>query len=288
MREIEDIKGARAKYKKKQAIFFADDNIIANKSFARELFAALKQYRVNWMCQAPISIAREDELLELMRDSGCGAIFIGIESISEENLSSMHKSINQQYDYVEAIEKIQSYGILVHASFIVGYDFDTQATLDELIHFIEESNLLMPLINILTPFPGTRLFKRLEEENRILHKDWSKYDTKHVVFKPSKMSPDELLTGYRKIVKAVYSYESILRKLRHYWRIDFWKYSNKVDPVKFRYRLLFAVRLCTLLISLNLDRSKFILRILPQLFTRGVRISTILTLMAHNDFAYSQ
>jgi radical SAM superfamily enzyme YgiQ (UPF0313 family) len=200
----------------------------------------------------------------------------------------MHKSINQQYDYVEAIEKIQSYGILVHASFIVGYDFDTQATLDELIHFIEESNLLMPLINILTPFPGTRLFKRLEEENRILHKDWSKYDTKHVVFKPSKMSPDELLTGYRKIVKAVYSYESILRKLRHYWRIDFWKYSNKVDPVKFRYRLLFAVRLCTLLISLNLDRSKFILRILPQLFTRGVRISTILTLMAHNDFAYSQ
>src|SRR5208337_5694156 len=99
-----------------------------------------------------------------MRESGCGAILIGFESISKENLAKMHKGINQRYNYVDAIKRIQSYGMLVHGSFIVGYDFDSQAAFDELIDFIQESELLMPLINILTPFPGTELFTRFEEE----------------------------------------------------------------------------------------------------------------------------
>jgi radical SAM superfamily enzyme YgiQ (UPF0313 family) len=287
IQEVQDISTSHAKYKKKHAIFFADDNIIANKSFARELFLALKPYNINWMCQAPISISREDELLKLMRESGCGALFIGFESTSKQNLVSMHKQINERYDYVEAIKKIQSYGMLVHSSFIVGYDFDSQASFDELIDFIQDSNLLMPLINILTPLPGTKLFKRLEEEGRILHKDWSQYDTKHVVFSPSRMSPEELLAGYRRILRAVYSFDSIFRKLSDYWEIDFWKGSNELDPVKFTYRLLFAIRLCTLLISRNTDRSKFIMKILPNVFSRRVRISTILALMSYNDFAYT-
>ena len=260
---------------------------MANKTFARELFVALQPYNINWMCQASINISREDDLLELMRNSGCGAIFVGLESISEENLAMMHKGINQRYEYMEAIQKIQSYGILVHSSFIVGYDFDTQSTFDELINFIQESNLLMPLINILTPLPGTRLYKRFEEEGRILDRDWSKYDTQHVVFKPARMSPDDLLQGYRKVVKSVYSFDSILTKLRYYWDADFWKRSNQADPVKFVYRLLFAVRLATLLITSNKDSAKFIMKILPHVFDKRVRVSTILALMNNNDFASS-
>ena len=145
----------------------------------------------------------------------------------------------------------------------------------------------MPLINILTPLPGTRLFKRLEEEKRILHKDWRKYDTKHVVFSPSRMSPEELLEGYRKVVGEVYSFESILKKQNHYWDVDFWKRSNELDPVKLKYRLIFAIRLCSLMFSGNLNRSKFIARILPKAFDKRVRISTILALLAYNDFAES-
>jgi radical SAM superfamily enzyme YgiQ (UPF0313 family) len=285
--DVQNINRSSTTYKKKHAVIFADDNIIANKKFAKELFLALKPYNLNWSCQASINISQEDELLELMRDSGCGAIFIGFESISDENLSAMHKRINQRYNYSDAIKKIQSYGILVQSSFIVGYDFDSPTTFAELIEFIQESNLLMPLINILTPFPGTRLFNRLEKEGRIRHKDWSHYDSKHVVFRPSKMSPEELLAGYKSIVKAVYSFDSILKKLDHYWKIDFWKRSNKLDPVKFTYRCLFAIRLATLLLSGSRDRSRFIMRILPKVFDKRVRISTILTLMAYNDFAYS-
>jgi radical SAM superfamily enzyme YgiQ (UPF0313 family) len=285
--DVQSINRSSTTYKKNHAVLFADDNIISNKKYAKELFLALKPYNLNWSCQASINISQEDELLELMRDSGCGAVFIGFESISDENLSAMHKRVNQRYDYSEAINKIQSYGILVQSSFIVGYDFDSPATLAELSAFIQESNLLMPLINILTPFPGTRLFNRLEEEGRIRHKDWSQYDTKHVVFSPLRMSPEELLAGYRSVVKAAYSFDSILSKLEHYWKIDFWKRSNQLDPVKFTYRCLFAIRLATLLLSGSRDRSRFVIKILPKVFDKRVRISTILTLMAYNDFAYS-
>lgn len=287
IREIKGIKSCGATYKKKSAIFFADDNIIANKAFAKELFLALMPLNINWMCQVSINISRHPELLELMRDSGCGAVFIGFESLSGDNLAMMRKGINQRYEYIEAIRKIQSYGILVHSSFIVGYDFDTQATFDELINFIRESNLLMPLINILTPLPGTKLFERLEKEGRILHKDWSKYDTQHAVFSPAKMSPEDLVLGYKRVMRSVYSFDSIFKKLSYYWKRDFWKRSNEFDPVKSTYRFLFAARLATLLVSGDMERSKFIMRILPHVFDKQVRISTILALMNYNNFAYA-
>jgi radical SAM superfamily enzyme YgiQ (UPF0313 family) len=287
IREIQSLNRPHDTYKKKQVIFFADDNIIASRAFAKELCLAIRPLNINWMCQASINISHEPELLELMRDSGCGAVFIGFETISGENLALMHKGINRRYSYLEAIDKIQSYGILVHSSFILGYDFDSPATFDDLIDFIRESNLLMPLINILTPFPGTKLFRRLEEEGRILHKDWSKYDTQHVVFSPAGMSAEDLMQGYRQVMRSVYSFDSILQKLKFYWAKDFWRRSNEFDPVKLTYRVLFAARLATLLISSNKDRSKFIARILPHVFDKEVRISTILALMSYNDFAYA-
>jgi radical SAM superfamily enzyme YgiQ (UPF0313 family) len=284
--EIKDIYSSGSRYKKK-ALLFADDNIISNKKYARELFLALKPLNLNWSCQASINIAGDDELLRLMKDSGCGAIFIGLESISEKNLSSMDKNVNKKHDYVDAIKKIQSFEMLVQGSFILGYDFDTQSSFDELIDFIDETHMLMPLINILTPFPGTRLFKRLDEEGRIIHKDWNKYDAKHVVFSPSLLTPEELFEGHRRVIRHIYSFDSIYNKLKYYWGINYWKRSNEVDPIKFKYRLLFAARLCSLLISANLSRSKFILKILPKVFIKRVRISTILTLMAYNDYAYN-
>ena len=284
--EIEDIQKSSGKYKKK-SIFFADDNIIANKKFAEKLFMALKPYQINWSCQASINIAKEDELLRLMKQSGCGAILIGLESISQQNLSAMGKKVNLKTDYLAAIKKIQSYEILVHGSFIMGYDFDTPTAFDELIEFFETSNLLMPLINILTPFPGTKLFRRLEKEGRILHKDWQKYDSKTVVFRPATMAPEELTAEYRRVIRSVYSFDTIYRKLKYFWQLDFWKQSNRVDSIKFRYRLLFALRLCTLLFSMKLERSKFILKLLPKVFDKRIRISTILTLMAYNDYAYT-
>ncbi|MCX5645592.1 MAG: radical SAM protein [Phycisphaerae bacterium] len=288
VREIQEIQSLGAKYKKKKSIFFADDNIIANKEFATELFRALKPLNLNWMCQASMNVSQEEELLTLMRESGCGAIFIGFESLSAGNLDQMHKVVNRRYDYAEVIRRIQAHGMLIQASFILGYDGDCASVFDELIDFIKESHLLAPVINILTPFPRTELFGRLESQGRILHQDWSRYDTKHVVFVPAHMAPDELLEGYRKVNQEVYSFSSILERLNYYWDTDFWKEHNMVDPVRFKYRLLFAIRLCTLLASRNVERSRFIARILPKVFDRRVRVSSLLALMAYNDSAYSQ
>ena len=287
IKDIKAIKQRAPRYKEKHSIFFADDNIIADKTFAQELFHALKPHHVNWMCQASINISKDEELLKLMRDSGCGAVLIGFESISEENLAQMRKAINRKFDYAEAIRKIQSHGILVHGSFVVGYDFDSQATFDELIDFIKENHLLVSLVNVLTPFPGTKLFKRLKHEDRILHTDWSQYDTKHVVFSPASMTAERLSAEYGRIMRDLYSFKAILNNLKFYWDRDFWNRSNAEDPVKFKYRVLFAIRLCTLLASRNIERSQFILRILPYVFNKRVRVSSILTLMAYNDFAYS-
>lgn len=272
---------------KKKSIFFADDNIISDRKFAREFFQSLKGLNLNWSCQASINIAQDTEMLRLMKEAGCGAILVGFESVSQKNLAAMDKKINQRLDYAEAIKKIQSHGILVHGSFILGYDFDTAESFDELVAFIDESRLLMPLINILTPFPGTKLFQRFDEAGRITDKDWSRYDAKTVVFKPALMTAEELHKGYLSVIRRVYSFDSIYSKLSHYWSIDFWKRSNEVDPIKFKYRLLFSLRLLTLLFSANTARSKFILKILPRVFNPRVRVSTILTLMAYNDYAYS-
>jgi radical SAM superfamily enzyme YgiQ (UPF0313 family) len=286
---VEEVKAIRApvhSYKKK-SIFFADDNIIASRRYARELFRALVPYNLNWSCQGSINVSRDEVLLRLMKEAGCGAILVGFESISEKNLSAMGKKVNLKHDYMEAIRTIQSHGIMVHGSFVLGYDFDTTDSFNELVDFIEEAGLLMPLINIITPFPGTRLFDRFAREGRILHRDWSQYDGTKVVFRPALMSEEDLLEGFRHVMRQVYSFEAIYRKLDRMWEVDFWRKSNETDPIGMNYRLLFAARLFSLLASGNLQRSRFIMKILPRVLEKRVRISTIISLMAYNDFAWS-
>ncbi len=280
---IDDIKsmGTLSLGFKKKAIFFADDNILATKSYAKKLFKALAPLKLNWSCQTSINVSREDELLRSMKSAGCGAMLIGLESVSKKNLESMDKGINLKYDYIEAIKTIQSRGIMVNGSFIVGYDFDTEESFDELIKFVEDTHMLMPLVNILTPFPGTKLFARFKKEDRLLHENWSLYDTKNVVFKPVLMSPEELFNGYKRVLKSVYSFDSIFKRLSYYWKKDFWKQS---DPISFKYRLLFALRLASFLFTTDFERSRFILKILPKSFDKRVRLSTVITLMAYNDF----
>ncbi|MBI3756242.1 MAG: radical SAM protein [Deltaproteobacteria bacterium] len=272
---------------RKKAIFFADDNIVADRKYAKEFFKELAQLKIGWSCQASINVSKDDEILDLMAKSGCGGILIGFESIAEDNLRQMNKKINLTQDFSSAIQKIHSHGILVQGSFIVGHDNDTQETFQRLADFINKNNVVFALISILTPFPGTGLFHRMEKEGRLLHKDWEKYDSKTVVFKPKNMTPLELKKGFMHVYREVYSFKSIYRKLKDLWERDFWKDQNRRSPVKFKYRILFALRLLTYLPTFDIERIKFIFKVLPWVLDKRVRLTTIITLMAYNDYAYN-
>ncbi|MCB4791023.1 MAG: B12-binding domain-containing radical SAM protein [Elusimicrobia bacterium] len=215
LREIELISK-----KGKKLIFFADDNLIGHKEFGKELVEGITPYNIAYSAQSSIDIAHDENMLKLMAKSGCKKVIIGFESLCEANLKQLNKAKAYKSDkYINDIEKIQSYGIEVKGSFIVGCDFDDESVFEKTANFIESSGIASVVINILTPYPGTRLFSRFEQENRLIHKDWSKYDNSHVCFYPKLMSPEALQNGYNWLIRKIFSYDSIFKRMNDLWML---------------------------------------------------------------------
>ena len=196
-------------------VFFVDDNIAANPRRAKELFKALAPLKITWMSQCCASIAYDEELLELAQKSGCVSLFIGLESISNRNLQSVNKSFNKIDDYQFAIDKIHKYGICVLGSMIFGLDHDDESVFERTVRFVEYAKIDFPVYWILTPYPNTPLYNKLEEEGRIIDRDWSKYDCTRVVFQPKLMSPETLREGFKFAYKQSYSMPAIAKRLMH-------------------------------------------------------------------------
>lgn len=194
-------------------IFFVDDNIVGTPSYAKELFRALIPLKVKWFSQASLSIVKDRELMDLAQKSGCKGLFIGFESLSQKSLQAMGKPINRVNKYAEAIRMIHDHGIGIQGSFIFGTDNDDASVFSKVLRFIEKTHLEAAIFSVLTPFPGTRIQKALQRENRIIHTDWEKYDMNHVVFKPKKMTPEELQDGFDWVYRKLYGYRSILTRL---------------------------------------------------------------------------
>jgi len=197
-----------------KVIILWDDNIAGDVEYAKRLFQALTPHRKWWTSQASIHAAQDDEFLELAARSGCKQLFVGLESISQGSVNEVHKGFNIVADYARAIERIHSHGIAVQAGIVFGFDNDTQAIFGETLDFLEAEGVQNATFNILTPFPGTRLYQRLEAEGRILTRDWSKYNGRaDVVFRPRQMSPEDLLAGYKYANRRFYSWRSVCRRL---------------------------------------------------------------------------
>jgi len=193
--------------------FFVDDNIVGKPSYAKELFKALIPLKLKWFSQASLSIVKDSELLDLAQKSGCKGLFIGFESLSQESLQAMGKSVNRVSEYQAAIRAIHDHGIGIQGSFIFGTDQDDASIFGDVLRFIEKTGLEAALFSILTPFPGTRIHATLARENRILHTEWEKYDMNHVVFTPKKMTPQILQEGFNGAYKRLYGYSSIIKRL---------------------------------------------------------------------------
>jgi radical SAM superfamily enzyme YgiQ (UPF0313 family) len=197
-------------------IIFWDDNITADKEYAKELFRAITPYRKWWSSQATIHAAQDEELLETAARSGCKQLFLGLESVSQPSMTEVRKGFNRVDDYARIIERVHAHGIAVQAGIVFGFDNDTPAIFKDSLDFLEETGVQNATFNILTPYPGTPLFQRLDAQGRILTRDWRKYNGRaDVVFQPNQMSVDDLLAGFRDANQRFYSLGSVAKRL---WR----------------------------------------------------------------------
>jgi radical SAM superfamily enzyme YgiQ (UPF0313 family) len=195
-------------------VLFIDDNIFGQPKRAKELFEALIPFKRRWIGQGELRFSHDPELLDLAKRSGCGWIFIGMESISSANLKAMHKfGLNRVENYDRDIAIIHKKGIKILGSFMFGLDDDDAGVFDHTLQFCIRNKLEAANFYILTPMPGTKLFDEMKAANRILHYNWAHYDANHVVFQPLHMTPRELLEGYIKVYKSFYSLRSISARL---------------------------------------------------------------------------
>ena len=264
----------------KRLIVFVDDNIVSNRRYARELFTALIPLNIYWFGQASVNVANDEDLLELMAKSGCKQVFVGFESLSEQNLELMNKSkVNKAEEYAPAIERLHHYGISVFGALILGNDFDDETVFERTVKFVTDTNLEFVQISILTPFPGTRLFQRLEREGRILHKDWERYTGASVCFKPRLMSPEALENGFRWVWQQVYSYDAVYKRLSRLWDQNILARGAKIGLMN---RGILAFR------GLHtLDISGFCYMLRSLWHTKGPYLSFIFTSIDLHDCAYS-
>ena len=197
-----------------KVIIFWDDNLANDRAYAKELFQAITPYNKWWSSQASIHAAEDEDFLELAARSGCKQLFIGLESVSQASMDEVHKGFNRPEEYARLIQRIHAHGIAVQAGIVFGFDNDTESIFEETLDFLEQAGVQNATFNILTPYPGTPLFTRLEAEGRILTRDWRLYNGRaDVVYQPKHMSAETLLDGYRYANRRFYSAASMARRL---------------------------------------------------------------------------
>lgn len=193
-------------------VFFLDDNLLANRAHARRLFDALRGSGIVWQAAASLDVARDPRYLDEAYRAGCRSLFVGFESLSHENMRGNNKPVNATTDYAEVCRRFHDAGIMINGSFVFGFDCDGPDVFQRTVEFTIENKILTASFHILTPLPGTRTFARLESEGRLLHRDWSRYDTYHAVFQPRRMTAEQLEAGYFQARREFAAWGSILRR----------------------------------------------------------------------------
>jgi radical SAM superfamily enzyme YgiQ (UPF0313 family) len=198
---------------------FHDPHMTVNRKYAKELFTELIHQKIKkyWVANGTTNVlnAVDEEFLDLARRSGCVEWFIGFESVSQAALNGIKKTHNKVEDFKKLIKRLHDHGMTVQGGIIFGFDEDTLDIFDTTLEKINEMDMDVLELNILTPYPGTPLFDRLEKAGRILTRDWSKYNQVEVVYQPKNMTVKELEEGTRKIAKEYYSYYNIIKRNAH-------------------------------------------------------------------------
>lgn len=212
-RVIEEVRRVR---RRGQMVFFIDDNITSGLDEAKQLMRALVPLKVRWVSQSAINVAYDEEALELMRRSGCQGLLVGFESLDEGTLKQMNKGFNlMQGGPRQALANFRRHGLRVYGTFIFGYDHDTPDTIDATVEFGKQQGLFIAAFNHVTPFPGTPLYRRMEQEGRLLYDSWwldERYRYGMIPFRPSQIAPEELARRCVQARRSFYNWPSIIRR----------------------------------------------------------------------------
>jgi radical SAM superfamily enzyme YgiQ (UPF0313 family) len=195
-------------------LIFIDLNIIADRAYAVELFTALIPLKLQWYGLATVLLASDEELLDLAEASGCTGLLMGLESLSTANLKGNRKGFNSPDNFVKVVDQLHAHGIALQGCFVFGLDDDRPDVFLRTAEFAVQAGIDLPRFAVVTPFPNTPLYNRLDAEGRILTKNWELYDAQHVVFQPRHMSVSELQWGVEAAWKHAYSYPSIIKRIR--------------------------------------------------------------------------
>jgi radical SAM superfamily enzyme YgiQ (UPF0313 family) len=197
---------------------FIDNNLGSRRGYLRALCQTLRPLQKIWSAAVTIDVTDDPELIRQMALAGCTGVFIGFESLSDSNLSEARKKTPKTSDYARRVRLLHDFGIQVNGSFVLGFDHDHKDVFATTAEWVEENHLECATFHILTPYPATPLFRQMEEEGRLLHRDWSRYDTAHAVFRPRHMAPEELEHGYGWIYQRLFSHQSIWRRRPADWK----------------------------------------------------------------------
>jgi len=266
-----------------ERIVFADDNIFSNREYSKELFKALIPLRIQWSSQCSLNIAKDDEVLDLARESGCQSLLLGFESISQESLQSINKEkVNKVHEFEKIIDKIHSRKINVAFMIVLGLDGDDETVFERTAAFLKKKSVAYPVFNVLTPAPGTRLYSRLEKEGRLLHQRWIEYNGTTVCYKPKNMSGDELHQGFLWIVRYQYSLERILERIETLWDQGIIKVERIPALTKLVLTIVFALQL----FKEKGDMARLLKKVIHMIWTKkGINIEVLLLNLSYFDFA---
>jgi radical SAM superfamily enzyme YgiQ (UPF0313 family) len=197
---------------------FVDNNLGSRRDYLLELCRALRPINKIWSAAVSIDVTDDWKVIRSMALAGCTGVFVGFESLSDENLASAHKKTPKTSEYARRVRILHDHGIQVNGSFVLGFDHDRKDVFARTAAWVEENRLECATFHILTPYPATPLFRQMEAEGRLLHRNWALYDTGHAVFQPKHMTPEELEQGYAWIYQRLFSHASIWRRRPEDWR----------------------------------------------------------------------
>lgn len=219
-------------------LYFLDDHLLGNAKFAQALFAGMRGMGRLWQAAGTVQSVLKPGLVEQAVASGLRSLFVGFETLSPENLRSSLKYQNLHKDYGAAIRRLHANGVMVNGSFVFGMDGDDTDVFARTVDWAVAQGIETATFHILTPYPGTGLYQQMASQDRVVHSRWDLYDTRHVVYRPARLTPAELEAGYWRAYRDFYSWQNIFagawtndrwpERLRHVAYAGGWK---KLEPL---------------------------------------------------------